>query len=184
MNLYFDWSHTFNLLSIFVIWAECKFLRCCWKLFPWWTSHLSRFYNTSVHICYINSSVWQEPEGLLSSFLLSCQGSHIQTGQRAVACHESVHIGCIPFYSKNVNKHVVCRACIVLEGNLLADIMNAHYITEKSCSLISFDPEPSSIYFTYETLILVLIKCWLNMYWLHILHLYDVEPNCFYLWQL
>lgn len=42
--------------------------------------------------------------------------------------------------------------------NLLAEIMNTHYNAEKICSLISFDLVALSFYFTYETLILMLIK--------------------------
>lgn len=36
--------------------------------------------------------------------------------------------------------------------------MNAHYSAEKVYCLISFDPEPLSIHFTYGALILVLMR--------------------------
>lgn len=46
--------------------------------------------------------------------------------------------------------------------------MNAHYTVDKICSLISLDPEPLSIYFTYEPLIPMLMNLVKHVWAAHI----------------
>lgn len=126
LELFPTWTHILADPRSFAIHfchliTQCKFLRCRWKAFPVTDQpSVHILWHICVRVRYLNSSVWQEPKGMPSSHLLSCQGSHIQAGQRATVCHRwgCVHIGCIPCFTQRIwRKLSVCRACIALEGN-------------------------------------------------------------------
>lgn len=123
----------------------------------------SHFITTSASIFQIPLP-WQEP----GRVAVLVRDSIPRRVRRAAVCHEAVSQSHMMhtihmFYPDNVNKHVFCvarKASEHLAGNCLHFYwLNAPCAAEKICSLISIEPVPLSLYFTYETLIWVLMRC-------------------------
>lgn len=126
----------------------------------------SHFITTSACIFQIPIP-WQEP-GRVAVLVRDSIPGRVR---RAAVCHEAIseshmmhtiHMFYPWFYPDSVNKHVFCGARKASEhfaGNSLHFYwLNAHCAAE-ICSLISIEPVPWSLYFTYETLIWVLMRC-------------------------
>lgn len=142
---------------------------CCWKLLPRQTIAIcSDFYNTSVCMFQIPLAKRLEHEGLLS--LSGILGIPSQA-REPQACHETIsqpHT----VHAIHVFLHQECEyasdwcsvaklesifpwiACTSNERSLRCRV--------EICSLISFDPVPLSLYFTYEALIWVLMRMYVG----------------------
>lgn len=160
MNMCLDWSHM-SLCNPYYLYGARPM--CCWERLSWQSSHLLTFYN---HICVHISNSYSLTRAWKGSVLV--RDSIPGRVRRAAVCHEAISQSHMMhtihmFYSDNVNKHVFCgarKASEHLAGNCLHFYwLNAHCTAEKICSLISIEPVPLSLYFTYETLLWVLMRC-------------------------